>query len=64
MTADQLKKLNDMDWIGDFADGFCYFPEIRKLKAEKFHGSLTIDFSDGRPMSYALKVCRRNAAQV
>ena len=48
-----------MDWIADFVSRFVTFKEIQTLKADKFHGSLTINFADGIPHNYELKLCRR-----
>jgi len=48
-----------IDWMQDFVKRFCMFKEIQTLKADKFHGSVTIHFSDGVPMNYELRLCRR-----
>jgi len=48
-----------MDWIQNFVERFCMYKEIQTLKADKFHGSVTIHFSDGVPMNYELKLVRR-----
>ena len=36
-----------LDWIKDFELNFEKTDEISDLKEEKFHGSLTLNFSDG-----------------
>ena len=48
-----------MDWIQSFIERFCMFKEIQTLKADKFHGSITINFSDGVAQSYNLSLHRR-----
>ena len=40
-----------MDWIEDFVDKFSNESALKNLWADKFHGSITINFSDGVPHS-------------
>ena len=47
-----------MDWIQSFIERFCMYKEIQTLKEDKFHGSITIHFSDGVAMGYELKMTR------
>ena len=48
-----------MDWVISFVERFQKFEEIQNLKIKKFHGSLTINFSDGVPINYNLLIHRR-----
>lgn len=51
-----------MDWIIDLPRKFPNKPEnkpIQTLKADRFHGSVTIHFSDGIPQKWDLKLCGR-----
>ena len=48
-----------IDWLEDFYNRFKIFKEIQTLKADKFHGSITINFSDGVAQSYNLSLHRR-----
>lgn len=51
-----------MDWVSDFIKRFCVYKEIQALKADKFHGSITLNFSDGVVQSYDLKLHRKASA--
>ena len=48
-----------MDWLDDFITGFDKYYEIKSLKADKFHGNLCINFSDGVAHNYNLTINRR-----
>lgn len=48
-----------MDWAADFIKRFCVYKEIQSLRADKFHGSITLNFSDGVVQGYELKLHRR-----
>jgi len=48
-----------MDWINDFMERFKNYPEIQQLRADKLHGKLEINFSDGISMNYNLSRHRR-----
>jgi hypothetical protein len=48
-----------IDWLADFDRSFSQYPEIQKLKADKFHGAVEINFCDGIPQNYNLKLHRR-----
>ena len=48
-----------IDWVQDFIQRFGIYKEIQSLKADKFHGSITINFSDGVAQSYNLSLHRR-----
>jgi hypothetical protein len=48
-----------IDWLVDLDNRFGKFPEIQKIKERKFHGSITINFMDGMPQNYDLKLHRR-----
>jgi len=53
-----------MDWINDFIKAFSNYFEIKFLKADKFHGKLEINFSDGVAQSYNLVIHRRKQNEV
>lgn len=44
-----------MDWIKTFAEKFESCENIKHLAADKFHGALTINFSDGIPHNCKLE---------
>lgn len=46
------------DWLKDFESKLGY-PEIQRLKADKFHGSIEIHFCSGEPLNYNLKLHRK-----
>ena len=48
-----------MDWISDFTQRFSKYPEIQKLKQDKFHGAVEINFCNGEAMNYNLKLHRQ-----
>jgi len=53
-----------IDWLEDFYNRFKIFKEIQTLKADKFHGKLEINFSDGVAQSYNLVIHRRKQNEV
>ena len=48
-----------IDWLESFYSAFKQFKEIRTLRADGFHGSLTLHFCDGVVHSYDLSLHRR-----
>lgn len=48
-----------MDWLETFKTKFSGYEELQQLKADKFHGSLTIHFCEGVSQSYDFKLHRR-----
>lgn len=46
------------DWLNDFIVKLDY-PEIKKLKENKFHGKLEINFTDGIPANYNMTMNRK-----
>lgn len=48
-----------MDWIPDFEYNFGQYEEIKNLKQRNFHGSIEINFCEGIPMNYNLKLHRK-----
>lgn len=48
-----------MDWLTEFKNKFGHYPELRDIKANKFHGSVEINFCAGVPMNYNYKMHRR-----
>lgn len=42
--------MNDtaIDWVSDFVKRFGHKSRINRLQAEKFHGSVALNFSDGK----------------
>jgi hypothetical protein len=48
-----------IDWLIDLDNRFGNFPEIKKIKEMKFHGSIEINFMNGIPQNYNLKLHRK-----
>lgn len=48
-----------MDWVNDFVERFKLFKEIQSLRADKFHGTIELNFSDGVVVNYNFKMHRR-----
>ena len=48
-----------MDWIEAFKLKFIKYEELKQLKANKVHCSLTINFCEGVAQSYDFKLHRR-----
>ena len=48
-----------IDWLKEFEIKFGHYKEIQKLKEDKFHGFLQINFCDGIPINYNLNLHRR-----
>lgn len=46
------------DWLNDFVIRLDY-PEIKRLKEQKFHGKIEINFHEGFPASYNLIMSRK-----
>ncbi len=44
-----------MDWIQKFSEKFEHCLEVKTLARRKFHGSLTINFSDGVPHTFKIE---------
>lgn len=51
-----------MDWIKMFEDRFGEYAEIKALQQNKFHGAVEINFCNGEPMNYNLKMHRKYTA--
>ena len=43
--------IHGFDWLNSFEQRFDNHIELHNLKTDKFHGSVTINFSDGVPMN-------------
>ncbi len=53
-----------LDWVQTFIEKFGHYPEIKNLATTNFHGSLTINFSNGIPHNYDLKLHRRAESSI
>lgn len=51
-----------MDWIREFETRFGKDEDISKLAAKRTHGSIQINFCDGKPVNYNLTIHKRVAA--
>ncbi len=45
----------EQDWMRIFAEKFSCHPEVGTLHQRRFHGSLTINFSDGVPHTFKIE---------
>jgi hypothetical protein len=48
-----------MDWIEEFRKKFGGYPEVTKIKENRLHGALTINFCEGIAQNYDFKLHRR-----
>ena len=48
-----------IDWLELFEKRFQQYPEIKHLSGNRFHGAIEINFCDGEPMNYNLKMHRK-----